>query len=71
MRHAKTYTIGISWDHHEADEFCAWLNERGHSAEIGSTTVDCIDGTDVSTDERLQAVYNGLWDEYCNSDIDE
>ena len=61
----KTYTIEISLDHAEAENFCIWLNEQGHYASIGSTTGNFVDGEWTSTNEIANEIINDLWDEYC------
>ncbi len=62
----KTHKIEIAVDHTEADEFCAWLNEQGHSATVGTSTGNYVDGEWTSSDADASEILNGLWDEYCN-----
>jgi len=60
-----SYEIEIACDHHEAEEFCAWLNDQGHSATVGSSTGNYVDG--VSTDNEDEgAVLESLWHAYCS-----
>ena len=63
----KTYEIEIAIDSVEPDKFCAWLNENGHSATIGNSTGNYIDG--ILTDHDIDAndIMNNLWADYCNS----
>ncbi|MGO3056965.1 MAG: hypothetical protein ACTID3_08545 [Halomonas sp.] len=56
-----TYNVAIAADHHEAEEFAAWLNEQGHTAEVGSTTRTTIDG------QQNDVVSEQLWNDYCKA----
>ncbi|MCY1417013.1 hypothetical protein D9M71_325310 [compost metagenome] len=62
-----TYTIEIAVDTHEAEEFRAWLTEQGHTATIGTSTGNYIDGRWTSSDQDASDIMNKLWSAYCNS----
>jgi len=61
-----THKIEIAVDHAEADEFCAWLNTQGHTATVGRSTGNYVDGDWTSSDQAAGDILNGLWDDYCN-----
>lgn len=61
-----THEIEIAVDHTEAEEFCAWLNEQGHSATVGRYTGNYVDGEWTSSSAEAGEILNTLWDEYCN-----
>lgn len=50
------YEITLAVDHHEGDEFVAWLNERGHIATVGNDTRNHLSGAGSLA---------GLWEQYC------
>ena len=56
----KNHTIIIACDQHEGEEFAAWLNDRGHTAIIGTDTGTWVDG------ERNSPISDELWDDYCD-----
>ena len=60
------YTITIAVDTPEAFSFADWLEARGHSATVGDTSGDYVDGIWTSTDAAAAAVLNRLWGEYCS-----
>lgn len=60
-----TYRIEIASDHHEAEQFCAWLSARGHDAKIGNSTGNYVDGV-RTTDNDANEIMRALWDAYCN-----
>lgn len=60
------YTIILSCDQHEGEEFAAWLNGHGHDATIGNSTGSYVDGAWTSSDESANDSLRRLWDEYCN-----
>jgi len=64
-----TYTIVLAFDAAGSDEataeYCAWLNEQGHDARVGTSTVTTIDG--VSTSGEANEIGNALWESFCNS----
>lgn len=62
----KFYEIEIAVDNPEADQFCEWLNSKGHSASVGDSTGNYIDGELTGNSVEANEVMNNLWDEYCN-----
>jgi hypothetical protein len=61
-----TYQIEIACDSIEAEEFVAWLNKKGHDAEVGNSTENYIDCICTHHDLEMNEIMNALWDEYCN-----
>lgn len=61
----KAHRIEIAVNHTEADEFCAWLNERGHYATVGRTTGNYVDDYWTSSSTEAGEILNSLWTEYC------
>lgn len=57
------YEITLAVDHHEGDEFVAWLNERGHIASVGNDTGNHLSGADENEDPR--EILRALWEQYC------
>jgi hypothetical protein len=62
-----TYKIELAVDSTEAEEFCAWLAERGHDAKIGRTTGNYVDGKWTSTSTDANEIMERLWSEYCRN----
>ena len=60
------YTITVAVDTPEAEDFAVWLESRGHSATVGDSTGDYVDGSWTSTDAAAAAVLTRLWGEYCS-----
>ena len=64
-----TYAIEIAFDacgtEEAAQEFAAWLNEKGHDAKVGNSTGSYVDGRSTSNDEEAREIMNNLWDEFC------
>jgi hypothetical protein len=63
----KTYDIIIPADNPEAEAFATWLEQHGHSAEIGNSTGTYVDGVETSNNVKANEIANRLWDDYCNS----
>jgi hypothetical protein len=63
----KTHEIEIACDTVEAEQFRDWLIAQGHSAKIGRSTGNYVDGMWTSTDTEANEIMNGLWSDYCNS----
>ena len=61
----KALTIEIAVDNEEAEDFCAWLIENGHTASIGRSTGNYVNGQWTSTDSDANCIMNKLWDDYC------
>lgn len=61
------YTIEVDFTNPEAAQFVDWLNQQGHTATIGRTADNKIDGMLSSSDEDASSVSNALWADYCNS----
>ncbi len=61
------YSVEIAGDTKEADEFCAWLNDNGHDAQVGKSTGNFIDGECTSHNEKANDIMRSLWEGYCNS----
>ena len=59
------HEIVISVDTNEGAEFAMWLRQRGHSARVGTSTGNYIDGVWTSTDEAANQIMGNLWDRYC------
>mgnify|MGYP006277493791 FL=1 len=59
-------TIQIAVDHVEAEQFAAWLNAQGHSATIGNSTGNYVNGAWTGCNADANEIMNGLWDAYCN-----
>ena len=59
--------ITIAVDHQESEQFCAWLIEQGHAANVGSSTGNYINGEPTGSSDELNIKMNSLWDSYCNS----
>ena len=63
----KQHTIEVDFTNPEAAQFVEWLNQQGHTATIGRTADEKIDGMLSASDEETSKVSNALWDAYCNS----
>lgn len=63
----KTYDITIDKCATEGEEFCEWLISQGHTAEIGNSTGNYVDGIWCGADAEAGSIMNSLWDKYCNS----
>lgn len=59
------FNIELAMDHPEAEQFAAWLKQRGHNAKIGRSTGNYVDGQWTSTDESARTTLDRLWNEYC------
>lgn len=59
------YTVEISVDNADAEEFCKYLNDNGHCANIGGSTGNYIDSDWTSNSPAANAIFNELWGEYC------
>ena len=57
--------IIIGSDNDEADKFAAWLNQQGHSATIGNSTGNYVNGACTSSDCGANETMRSLWDAYC------
>ena len=63
----KTYKIIIAVDNPEAEAFATWLEQHGHSAEVGHSTGSYVDGVETSSDAKANEIANSLWTDYSNS----
>lgn len=61
------HEIIIAADHHEAEAFAAYLVEQGHSATIGNSTGNYVDGVCTDHDAEASETMNRLWNDYCNN----
>jgi hypothetical protein len=61
-----TTSIQIAVDHAEAEQFANWLNAQGHSATIGNSTGNYVNGAWTAYDIDANEILSGLWDAYCN-----
>jgi hypothetical protein len=55
----------IASDNPEAEAFAEWLEDQGHSAEVGNSTGNYVDGVWTSTDDDAAQTLNALWESYC------
>lgn len=62
-----THTIEISCDNDEGAQFAAWLNAQGHTATVGRSTGDYVDGAWTSSDIDASEAMRALWTAYCNA----
>ena len=62
-----SHNIEISCDNDEGEQFAEWLIAQGHTAKVGSSTGDYIDGVWTSHDNDASETMNALWSQYCNS----
>lgn len=62
---ANALNIEVSCDTTEATEFCGWLVSNGHSASVGNTTENRINGVSTSIDSDANDTMRALWDKYC------
>lgn len=61
-----TYAVEIAADTTEAEQFSAWLNAQGHTATVGRSTGNYINGEWTSTSAEASEIMRRLWDAYCN-----
>ena len=59
--------IIISRDSDEGKQFAAWLQQQGHTASIGSSTGNYINGAMTSSDAEASETMRMLWNSYCNA----
>lgn len=64
--HMEAYDIEIAADHTESQEFSNFLNRLGHTATIGSTTANRIDGESTSNSADANEIMRQLWEDFCN-----
>jgi hypothetical protein len=57
--------IEISCDTDEGAQFAEWLNAKGHSAHVGNTTGNRINGVSTSDCSNANETMRQLWDRYC------
>jgi len=62
-----SHTVVISCDNDEANQFAAWLNTNGHTATVGNSTGNYIDGTWTSADGDADEIMQALWSAYCDA----
>lgn len=67
MSNATRHVVVIAVDHEESREFSAWLNAQGHTATVGDSTANYVDGDSTASDEDANEIMNNLWDAYCRS----
>ena len=63
---AQTHSIEVANDTPEAEEFVAWLKNRGHDATVGRSG-NYVDGVWTSCSAEASDIMRGLWQGYCNS----
>lgn len=61
------HEIIIAVDAHEAEEFAAYLNAKGHDARVGNSTGNYVDGVCTDHDAEASETMNSLWEQYCNA----
>ena len=61
------YTIEIANDTTECEQFTDWLNAQGHTATIGRSTGNYVNGAWTSRDAAASEIFNSLWTAYCDS----
>lgn len=66
MTTSKKYDVEVAFDTPEAKQFCDWLNENGHSAKIGNSTGNYINGHCTGNTEEADEIMRVLWDSYCS-----
>jgi hypothetical protein len=59
--------IIVSNDNEEAEQFASWLIKHGHSATIGNSTGNYVNGAWTSSDSEANEAMRALWDAYCNA----
>jgi len=66
-----THTIELAFDAAGTDEdtkqYAEWLEGKGHTVTIGTTTVTTIDGISTSSCEEARELGNQLWESFCSS----
>ena len=62
-----TVTIIISRDNDEGEQFAAWLQQQGHTASVGNSTGNYINGALTSSDAEANETMRMLWNSYCNA----
>ena len=67
----ETHEIEIASDTPDATSFCQYLNGLGHSASIGRSTGNYIDGVWTSSHTESSAIMNDLWEAFCNAPAPE
>ena len=63
------YDVEISADNDEREEFAAWLISQGHTAEVGRSTGNYIDGGWTDHDHEADDIMRSLWEAYCEQDL--
>lgn len=64
---ANTVTIIISSDNDDGEQFAAWLQQQGHTASVGNSTGNYINGALTSSDAEANETMGMLWNSYCNA----
>lgn len=59
--------IEISIDNDEGELFAEWPTAQGHTAKVGNSTGNYVDGTWTSTDNGASETMNALWAAYCEA----
>ena len=60
------HTIEIASDTHESEQFVHWLNAHGHTATIGRSTGNYVDGVWTSNNTEANETFRKLWESYCS-----
>jgi hypothetical protein len=63
----KQHRIEIACDTDGANDFCEWLIEQGHDADVGTSTGNYVDGRWCNDDGDADQIMHDLWGKYCQS----
>jgi len=66
QRARQTYSIVISMDNDDGEQYARWLNKIGHSATVGRDTGNHIDGHWSSASKWANRISNDLWSGFCD-----
>ena len=61
-----TYEIELACDTVESEQFRDYLIAQGHTAKIGNSTGNYVDGMSTRNPEANE-IMNDLWGAYCNA----
>lgn len=65
--HMQRASIIISSDNDDGEQFAAWLQQQGHTASVGNSTGNYINGALTSSDAEANETMGMLWNSYCNA----
>ena len=63
----KTYTINLSVDTHELQQFAEWLKQQGHTVTIDGSTANKVTTFAVLGIDAARTIMSALWNNYCES----